>query len=64
VLHAMTDAVDDAAVVATLASFAESAVDRTIKRGLLVRLRASAGTVASHFQSLIDRNELCKLPLG
>ena len=60
----ITDAVDDAAVFAMLASFAESAVDRTIKRGLLVRLRTSAGTVASHFQSLIDRNELCKLPFG
>ena len=60
----ITDAVDDAAVFAMLASFAESAVDRTIKRGLLVRLRTSAGTVASHFQSLIDRNEFCKLPFG
>ena len=60
----ITDALDDAAVFAMLASFAESAVDRTIKRGLLVRLRTSAGTVASHFQSLIDRNELCKLPFG
>ena len=63
-MHVMTDAVNDAAVFAMLASFTESAVDRTIKLGLLVRRRTSALTVAIHIQALIDRNELCKLPLG
>ena len=63
-LYATADVSDDEAVFAMLASFTESAVERTVKRGLPVRGKTSAGTVASHFQSLIDRNVLCKLPLG
>ena len=64
VLHAMADVFDDEAVFAMLASFTESAVERTVKRGLPVREKTSARTVASHFQSLIARNVLCNLPLG
>ncbi len=58
VLHAKAVVVDDEAVFVTSANLTEAALDRNIEVGLLVRDRALAATVLSHFQGLIDRGLL------
>jgi hypothetical protein len=62
VLHAKALVVDDEAVFVTSANLTEAALDRNIELGLLVRDRALAATVTSHFRGLIDQRLLHPLP--
>jgi phosphatidylserine/phosphatidylglycerophosphate/cardiolipin synthase-like enzyme len=62
VLHAKAVVADDEAVFVTSANLTEAALDRNIEIGLLVRDRALAASVASHFRGLIDRELLRPLP--
>ena len=62
VLHAKAVVVDDEAVFVTSANLTEAALDRNIEIGLLVRDRAIAASVSSHFRALIDRRLLHPLP--
>ncbi|MBK8688712.1 MAG: hypothetical protein IPN24_09815 [Betaproteobacteria bacterium] len=55
VLHAKALVVDDESVFVTSANFTEAALSRNIEAGLLVRDRALAASMASHFQILIER---------
>ncbi len=55
---------DDEAVFVTSANLTEAALDRNIEVGLLVRDRALAATVSSHFRGLIDRGWLSPLPMA
>ncbi len=64
VLHAKAVVVDDEAVFVTSANLTEAALDRNIEVGLLVRDRALAATVSSHFRVLIDRGLLLPLPMA
>ncbi len=64
VLHAKAVVVDDEAVFVTSANFTEAALDRNIEVGLLVRDRALAASVSSHFRGLIDRGLLRPLPMA
>jgi phosphatidylserine/phosphatidylglycerophosphate/cardiolipin synthase-like enzyme len=63
VLHAKAVVADDEAVFVTSANFTEAALDRNIEIGLLVRDRALAASVTSHFRGLIDRGLLRPLPM-
>ena len=63
VLHAKVVVAEDEAVFVTSANFTEAALDRNIEVGLLVRDRALAATVSSHFRGLIDRELLRPLPM-
>jgi phosphatidylserine/phosphatidylglycerophosphate/cardiolipin synthase-like enzyme len=63
VLHAKAAVTDDEAVFITSANLTEAALDRNIEMGLLVRDRALAASVLSHFRGLIDRNLLSLLPM-
>ena len=56
--------VDDEAVFVTSANLTEAALDRNIEVGLLVRDRALALTLSSHFRGLIDRGLLRPLPMA
>ena len=62
VLHAKAVVVDDEVVFITSANLTEAALDRNIELGLLVRDRALAASVSTHFQGLIDRGLLNPLP--
>jgi phosphatidylserine/phosphatidylglycerophosphate/cardiolipin synthase-like enzyme len=62
VLHAKAVVTDEEAVFVTSANLTEAALDRNVELGLLVRDRALALSVASHFQGLIDRGLLSPLP--
>jgi phosphatidylserine/phosphatidylglycerophosphate/cardiolipin synthase-like enzyme len=62
VLHAKAVVVDDEAVLVTSANLTEAAFDRNIELGLLVRDRALAMNVATHFRRLIEQNLLRVLP--
>ena len=62
VLHAKAVVADDEAVFVTSANLTEAALDRNIEVGVLVRDRALALSVSSHFQVLIDRGLLKPLP--
>ena len=64
VLHAKAVVSDDEAVFVTSANLTEAALDRNIEVGLLVRDRALAATVLSHFQGLIDHGLLRALSDG
>jgi phosphatidylserine/phosphatidylglycerophosphate/cardiolipin synthase-like enzyme len=64
VLHAKALVVDDEAVFVTSANLTEAALDRNIEIGLLVRDRALAASVLSHFRALIDRGLLRPLPMA
>ena len=63
VLHAKAIVTDDEAVFVTSANLTEAALDRNIEVGLLVRDRALALSVSSHFRVLIDRGLLRALPM-
>ncbi len=63
ILHAKALVVDDEAVFVTSANLTEAALDRNIEVGLLVRDRALAASVSSHFRGLIDRGLLHPLPM-
>ena len=54
-LHAKAVVVDDEAVFVTSANLTEAALDSNIELGLLVRDRALAASVSTHFQGLIDQ---------
>lgn len=62
VLHAKALVADDEVVFVTSANLTEAAFDRNIEMGLLVRDRALAASVSSHFRVLIDRGLLHLLP--
>jgi cardiolipin synthase len=62
VLHAKGVVADDEVVFVTSANLTEAAFDRNIELGLLVRDRALALSVSSHFRGLIDRGLLRPLP--
>lgn len=62
VLHAKAIVVDDEVVFVTSANLTEAALDRNIELGLLVRDRALAASVSTHFRTLIDRGLLLPLP--
>ena len=62
VLHGKAVVADDEAVFVTSANLTEAALDRNIEVGVLVRDRALALSVSSHFQVLIDRGLLKPLP--
>ena len=64
VLHAKAIVADDEAVFVTSANLTEAALDRNIEVGLLVRDRALAATLSSHFRGLIDRELLRPLPMA
>lgn len=62
VLHAKAVVVDDELLLVTSANLTESAFEKNIEVGLLVRDRSLALSVAKHFQSLIGHGLL--LPLS
>jgi phosphatidylserine/phosphatidylglycerophosphate/cardiolipin synthase-like enzyme len=62
VLHAKAVVADDEVVFVTSANLTEAALERNIELGLLVRDRALAVSVATHFNGLIDRALLRPLP--
>ena len=62
VLHAKAVVADDESLFVTSANLTEAALDRNIELGLLVRDRALALNVVGHFQGLIDRGLLARLP--
>jgi phosphatidylserine/phosphatidylglycerophosphate/cardiolipin synthase-like enzyme len=64
VLHAKAVVADDQAVFITSANLTESALDRNIELGVLIRDRAFALTIAGYFRNLIDRDLLKPLPLA
>ena len=63
ILHAKAVVADDEAVFVTSANLTEAAFDRNIEIGLLVRDRALAASVSSHFRVLIDRGLPHPLPM-
>jgi phosphatidylserine/phosphatidylglycerophosphate/cardiolipin synthase-like enzyme len=62
VLHETAVVVDDETVFVTSANLTEAAVEHNIELGLLVRDRALAASISSHFRELIDREPLRPLP--
>ena len=64
VLHVKAVVADDEVVFVTSANLTEAALDRNIELGLLVRDRALAASVSSHFRGLIDRGLLSPLPMA
>lgn len=64
VLHAKAVVADDEAVFVTSANLTEAALDRNIEIGLLVRDRALAASVSTHFRTLIERGLLQPLPMA
>lgn len=62
VLHAKAVVADDEAVFVTSANLTEAALDRNYEMGLLVRDRALAQSITTHFQALIDRALLLPIP--
>jgi phosphatidylserine/phosphatidylglycerophosphate/cardiolipin synthase-like enzyme len=61
VLHAKAVVTDEEAVFVTSANLTEAAFDRNFELGLLVRDKALAASVSSHFRGLIERGLLCAL---
>jgi len=64
ILHAKAVVADEEAVFVTSANLTEAALDRNIEIGLIVRDRALAASVSSHFRTLIDRGLLRPLPMA
>jgi phosphatidylserine/phosphatidylglycerophosphate/cardiolipin synthase-like enzyme len=62
VLHAKAIVIDDEVALVTSANLTEAALDRNIELGLLVRDRALAASVSTHFRTLIDRGLPLPLP--
>ena len=63
VLHAKAVVADSEAVFMTSANLTDAAFDRNIELGVLIRDRALAASVTSHFQRLIDSELLRPLPV-
>jgi phosphatidylserine/phosphatidylglycerophosphate/cardiolipin synthase-like enzyme len=64
VLHAKAVVADDETVFVTSANLTEAALDSNIELGLLVRDRALALSVSTHFRALIDQRLLVALPVS
>ncbi len=62
VLHAKAVVIDDEVVFITSANLTEAALDSNIELGLVVRDRALAASVSTHFQALVDRQVLAPIP--
>ena len=62
VLHAKAVVHDSELVFVTSANLTPKALERNIEAGLLVRDRALAQTLASHFQRLIDTGLVVAVP--
>ncbi len=62
VLHAKAVIADDDSVFITSANLTEAALERNIELGLLVRDRALASSITTHFRTLIDCRLLSALP--
>jgi len=62
VLHAKAVVADGEVVFTTSANLTDAALDRNIELGVLMRDRALAASVTSHFRGLIDRELLRPLP--
>ena len=62
VLHAKAIVTDDESVFITSANLTEAALDRNIEVGMLVRDRALAISMTSHFRVLIEKKFLSILP--
>ena len=62
VLHAKAVVADGEVVFVTSANLTDAALNRNIELGILLRDRALATSVSSHFQGLIDGNLLLPLP--
>ncbi len=62
VLHAKAIVIDEEIALVTSANLTEAALDRNIELGLLVRDRALAASVSTHFRILIERGLLMPLP--
>ena len=62
VLHAKAVVADGEVVFVTSANLTDAALDRNIELGILLRDRALAASVSSHFQGLIDGKFLLPLP--
>lgn len=62
VLHAKALVVDEEVVFVTSANLTEAAWDRNIELGLLLRDRALAASISTHFRVLIERGVLLPLP--
>ena len=62
VLHAKAVVADGEAVFTTSANLTDAALDRNIELGVLIRDRALAASVTSHFRGLIERELLRPLP--
>ena len=62
VLHAKAVVADGESVFMTSANLTDAALDRNIELGVLIRDRALAASVTSHFRGLIDREVLKPLP--
>ena len=62
VLHAKAVIADGEAVFMTSANLTDAALDRNIELGVLIRDRALAASVTSHFRGLIDKKVLSPLP--
>ena len=63
VLHAKAVVADGEAVFMTSANLTDAALDRNIELGVLIRDRALAASVTSHFRGLIDKKVLSPLPV-
>ena len=63
VLHAKAVVADGEAVFMTSANPTDAAFNRNIELGVLIRDRALAASVTSHFRGLIDRKVLRPLPV-
>jgi phosphatidylserine/phosphatidylglycerophosphate/cardiolipin synthase-like enzyme len=61
-INRKTVVVDDEAVFITSANLTEAALDSNIELGLLVRDRALAASVSTHFRALIDQRLLLAMP--
>ena len=62
VLHAKAVVADAESVFVTSANLTDAALDRNIELGVLVRDRALAASVTSHFEGLIVAGLLLALP--
>ena len=62
VLHAKAVVADGEVVFVTSANLTDAALNRNIELGILLRDRALATSVSSHFQGLIDEELLLPLP--
>ena len=62
VLHAKAVVADGEAVFMTSANLTDAAFHRNIELGILIRDRALAASVTSHFRGMIDREVLRPLP--